>query len=175
MGKAVGKIVAAVAGAVCLAVLLSVGQSPMELPVNGMIRALMHNFIHANWAHLAVNVMSLWVVAPDAKLFAKGISGGTLAWLVCSPFIKSVPIGMSDALFCMVGMRVASRGGQWWKTQWFITVSVVLALTMVLPHVSGLTHAVSLGIGLWWGAVEHIERKIAKDYDKAGGDRRHSG
>lgn len=175
MEKTDGKILAVSVGVFCLSVLISMGQSPMEWETNGVLRAFIHNFIHANWAHLAVNAMSLWAVAPDVKLFAKGISGGTIAWLVCVPFLAADPIGMSDALFCMVGIRVASRGGQWWKTQWFITVSVVLALTMVLPHVSGLTHAVSLGIGLWWGAVEHIERKIAKDYDKAGGDRRHSG
>lgn len=174
MRKIGEKILPLTVTAVCLAVMLAYGTSPME-GGNALTKASVHNFVHANWAHLAVNAISLWLVNPKTAVFLRGIVGGTIAWLICAPLMSATPVGLSDALFCIVGFTVSSGGGRWWRTKWFATVAAVLLLTCIIPGISGLTHAVSLAGGLVWGTAVSFTRKISSDYDKAGGNRRNSG
>ena len=171
MRKIAEKILPITVTALCLAEMIAFGTEPMSW---GVLPSVAHNFVHANWAHLAVNAISLWFINPKLPAFLLGVAGGTLAWMICTPFIQSTPVGLSDTLFCVIGYITASRPWKWWKTEWFKSVLSVLVLTTLIPGLSGATHTVSLGIGLLWGSAARAMDKVKSDYDKAGGNRRHS-
>jgi hypothetical protein len=130
--------------------------------------ALMHHFFHANIFHLAVNSLSIWA------LFRKGYKY-TVVSLVWAFLIGSVswfctssdPVGFSNIIFALVGMRTPAFSNGWWKQSSTIVFLVVTALMAFLPQVSAVTHIVSFALGCIVAGAYRIINRVNRDFRRA--------
>lgn len=147
----------------------------MDLPLPAFPRALMHPFVHAGWFHLAVNMLSLWLMRRGRtwRDWVPSFAIASLAWLVCAPLMHRTPVGLSNMLMALAGMSAAGRRG-WWRSRWLATVVFVMLVQLPFPGFSTATHAASLALGAAWGALRREWRRNEMTYGKVRGHSKHN-
>lgn len=124
--------------------------------------AFLHHFFHANIFHLAVNGLSLWLLFKHrwkvsallaAYLFA------SLSWF-CS---NADPVGLSNILFALIGMRTPSISHKWWRSQGAVIFFGVNGLMVFFSHVSAITHLVSFFLGFLYSAAAREINRLSHD------------
>jgi membrane associated rhomboid family serine protease len=130
--------------------------------------SLVHHFFHANIFHLAVNCLSIW------SLFRKGYryNPAPLVWafLIGSSswfFTSADPVGFSNIIFALVGLRTPSLKSDWWKQPSIILFLVITGLMALLPQVSAVTHIVSFALGCIVAGASRIANSISRDFSRA--------
>lgn len=130
--------------------------------------SLIHHFFHVNIFHLTVNCLSIW------SLFRQGYrySLAPLAWafLIGSSswfFTSADPVGFSNIIFALVGLRTPSLKSDWWKQPSIILFLVITGLMALLPQVSAITHIVSFVLGCMVAGASRIVNSISSDFRRA--------
>lgn len=141
---------------------------PQYLHGDGLHVAMTHHLFHANVMHLAVNCLSIWTLfRRDVRygltplVFAYVI--GTVSWY----FTHSDPVGFSNIIFAIIGLRTPSLSNGWWKQSVVIVFLAVTALMALLPQVSAVTHIVSFVLGCLAAGAQRIIVSIGRDYRRA--------
>ena len=141
---------------------------PYFLHYNSWYVSLAHHFFHVSIFHLAVNSISLWF------LFRKGVRYGIIPLLLAyvigsiSWFCSSAdPVGFSNIIFALVGLRTPSLKTAWWRHPSVITFFVVTALMALIPGVSAITHIVSFILGCLTAGGLRIINHINRDFRRA--------
>lgn len=127
----------------------------------GFALGLTHHFFHGNILHLAVNCFSIWFVFQrwTFKELVTAYVVATIAFFY-SPVVS---IGFSNIIFATIGLRTPSFSSKWWRHPNTITFFAVTLLMFVLPHVSALTHVVSLGLGVLVAMVRRQFKQVSND------------
>lgn len=108
---------------------------------------LADQFMHANVFHLALNCWATWTlvrsdVMPAWVLVLLGIAFGAIGFACTSNVI-----GLSGALYAVMGMQWRLFGT---RTNAIVT-AIVLALGIILPGLTFVGHAVPFALGLAFG------------------------
>lgn len=129
---------------------------------------LVHHFFHANLFHLCVNCLAIWLV------FKKDVAYHPLVLIIpflcgsASWFLSPVdPVGASNFLFALMGLRTPRLSDPWWRSSSFITFIVTMIAMSLLPNVSAVTHIVSFVFGCMCSILIRTYRTITHDYHRA--------
>jgi membrane associated rhomboid family serine protease len=130
--------------------------------------SLIHHFFHANIFHLAVNCMSIWALFRRGQTY--GLSPFLWAYLIASIswFASSAdPVGFSNIIFALVGLRTPSIKDRWWVSSSVITFLAITILMAFIPQVSAITHIVSFALGCLVAGASRIINNINRDIRRA--------
>lgn len=129
--------------------------------------AFIHHFFHANLFHLAVNCFSLYILFKNDNVTALTIISAyicaTLSWF-CS---SADPIGASNFIFAMMGLRTPRLSHAWWRhpsTIIFFATNMAMAF---LPQVSAVTHIVSFILGCLCSILFRFIHTLTYDFRRA--------
>ncbi len=125
-------------------------------------------FLHENWLHIGVNMLSLYFIGPFAEnvygrwrflliYFATGVFGGILVLLLAAPDVAT--LGASGAIFGVFGAlgiffwqkRYALGPGM--LTQWLFWLILNLVFTFQVANISVSGHIGGLTMGLLLGML----------------------
>ena len=127
-------------------------------------RALSYSFFHANWAHLLLNCIAVWMVfSPRRRWSMKGLLVAYLIAVVVYPCSFRPVIGFSNILYAGLGMRSPSLRSPWWKnpsTMTFIMVTLAMAF---IPQIAATTHIISFLLGMLYASFKRWTDKLLKD------------
>lgn len=145
---------------------------PPYLMDKTLLSALSYPLFHANWFHLAVNCLALWLVFPPKRkgLWSDLALGYVISCLVFPISIRPV-IGISNLLYAVIGLRTPAFSSPWWKKTEVIIFFAVTFAMLPFPQVSGLTHILSLAAGIGIAAICRSIKKVTEDARKSLGRR----
>ncbi|HEY7124125.1 MAG TPA: rhomboid family intramembrane serine protease [Ktedonobacterales bacterium] len=131
-------------------------------------RLLTAMFLHENWLHIGVNMLSLYFIGPFAEnvygrwrflliYLATGVFGGILVLLLAAPNVAT--LGASGAIFGVFGAlgiffwekRYALGPGM--LTQWLFWLILNLVFTFQIANISVSGHIGGLSMGLLLGLL----------------------
>lgn len=130
--------------------------------------SLVHHFFHANIFHLAVNCLSIWTLFRKGYRYAAmpiviAYLIGTISWF----FAPVDPVGISNMIFAILGLRTPSLKNAWWRQPHVIAFFAISTMMAILPQVSALTHIVSFILGCVAAGALRIINSICRDYRRA--------
>ena len=138
--------------------------TPSYLLEQSWASALSYPFFHANLVHLIVNCIALWLLFdPKRKGNFRQMLFGLAVSLLVYPCALHAPVGFSNALYAVIGLRTPSFSSPWWKKPEVIIFLVVTFAMLLLPQLSGFTHILSMAIGIAVAALGRFIRKINND------------
>lgn len=130
--------------------------------------SLVHHFFHANIFHLAVNCVSLWTLFRQGYIYKVSLLVWAFLIASLSWFFSSVdPVGFSNIIFAIIGLRTPSIRDGWWKRSAVITFLLVTVLMAILPQVSAITHVLSFIFGCIAAGLERVFKRISSDLSRA--------
>lgn len=141
---------------------------PAWLHLNHWNIALAHHFFHANLMHLAVNCFSIWTLFKgksryDLAQLVIAYVIGTASWF----FSSSDPVGFSNIIFAIVGLRTPSLKDRWWRQTSVLVFLLITLLMVLLPQVSAVTHIVSFALGCMMAGAHRLTQSIIRDFHRA--------
>ena len=122
-------------------------------PDDGLLGHLLYSLCHANVFHLLANVVCLWLIACDLRLYYSYPIAVLCSFLPC--FVGEVTVGFSGVLFAMVGISWGDVGRfkeMVWRNKWF------LLIPLFIPHVNGLLHIYCMFFGWLLGWMRTSSR-----------------
>lgn len=130
--------------------------------------ALSYPLFHANWFHLAVNALAIWLMFPPRRkgLWRDLAIGYVISCLVFPLSFRPV-IGISNLLYAVIGLRTPAFSSPWWKKTEVIIFFVVTFAMLPFPQISGLTHILSLAAGIAIASLCRSIKKVTEDARKS--------
>ena len=132
-----------------------------------ILRACLYPFFHANVFHLAVNILSVWVLFRRCKP-SRLVAAYLIAFAVYPlSFIRPV-VGFSNMLFAVSGMNTPSFRDKWWTGTGTLVYIATMVLMGLLPQFSAITHIASFILGTLVAVLVRRCHKLHDDARRAG-------
>ena len=130
--------------------------------------AFAHHFFHANIFHLSVNCLSIWAVFRKDMTYNLSsllipFACATISWF----FSSADPVGVSNFLFAIVGLRTPSFKSAWWKMSSARVFLITMVAMIFVPNVSAVTHIVSFVLGCICACLGRRVNKLKNDFRRA--------
>ena len=129
------------------------------------LRALSYSFFHANWFHLAVMCLAIWLMfRPGIR--CKPCSDLLLSFIVAVlvyPLSFRPVIGISNMLYAVIGMRTPPLKSPWWRQSTVIIFLVVTVAMVFIPRISATTHIAAFLLGMGIASVRRYYHKLTQD------------
>ena len=115
------------------------------------LAACAYSFFHANIWHLLVNCLAIWGLFAKSKQprnhFAHLATALIIAILV-SPLSALPPIGFSNIIYALIGLRTPALSSPWWR-RWPVIVFLLASVAMIpVPTVASVPHLAAFAIAV---------------------------
>lgn len=131
---------------------------------------LVYPFFHANFFHLAVNCLSVWVVFdPKTRPEWWYLPIGYIIAVAAYELTPYVMIGFSCILFAVAGIRTPSFRSAWWRSWNAWAYLGTMALMFFLPMFAASAHLIAFAMGVAVACYVRFKRKLAYDTRRAKG------
>jgi len=114
-----------------------------------LLCAMLYPFFHANFFHLAVNMMAVWpLYAPQRKNKGLLLLASWIISCLVWPLAPHPVVGISNLLYASIGcLSPVLRPGYWRSPA--VIIFYILTFGMVfLPAVAGWSHIAALALGI---------------------------
>lgn len=118
-------------------------------------RALLYSFFHANWWHIAVNGLAVWLTYKSCKPRRDLLIPFIIAVAVYPLSFKPV-IGFSNVLYATMGMRTPPLNHPWWRQPPVITFLIITVALALVPRFSATTHIAAFLLGMAGAAISRM-------------------
>lgn len=136
----------------------------------GSLRAVAsYSFFHASWLHLAVNCLAVSLMFMPSLMRSHKyniyteLASGILIAMAVAPLSMRPPVGFSNVLYAVVGLRTPSFSHPWWRKRPVIFFFILTAVLIPFPQVAGLTHVAALAAGVLLAVLRRFYHSLTDD------------
>ena len=137
-----------------------------------IMKAFLHNFMHANVFHLAVNLLAFNLMyrsegKDSILLFFLALAIGTFSYVAS---VRNA-IGLSDTLFAAIGLRTPGFCHEWWRRKTTVFFLLLTLGCLLIPGISATTHIAAFVSGVVVSRVVDFINVMRNDVRRSTGHR----
>lgn len=111
-------------------------------------RALCYSLFHGNIFHLAVNALAIWYTFTPKRNCVPVLIASYIIAVLVYPLNPRPIVGISNIVFAAAGLHTPPLRSAWWKQTNTHIYLGTMALMLLLPQISAITHIASFATGV---------------------------